>query len=66
MRCEFCDEPVLNGGVGTYYEITGWEQVREHGGANKIALRQRTGKVAHKFCMDERLAGRSPDQGKMF
>lgn len=65
MKCEFCGEDT-RGGVGDYFEVVGWEQVRESGGANKITKRKRTGKVAHKHCMDELLAGRSLDQGKMF
>lgn len=65
MKCDLCGDDIFEY-VGTYYEVTGWEQVREHGGANKIAKRQRTGKAAHKSCMEAVLDGRSIDQGTMF
>lgn len=65
MDCEYCGEPVT-AIVGSYFEISGWEQVREKGGANKIAKRKRTGKIAHKRCMEDLIAGNSPDQGTMF
>lgn len=65
MNCDLCDEPVTVI-VGSYFEVTGWEQVREKGGANKIAKRKRTGKIAHKRCMEDLIAGNSPDQGHLF
>ncbi len=36
---------------GWMREITGWEEVRKGGGANKIANRETTGRVAHPYCL---------------
>lgn len=65
MKCDLCGEDVREY-VGSYFEVNGWEQVREGGGANKIAKRKRTGKVAHKNCMEAELDGRSVNQGNLF
>jgi hypothetical protein len=50
LRCDVCDLPVRPGKF--YREITGWEELREGGGANKITLRTETGKVRCQPCMD--------------
>lgn len=33
-------------------EVTGWERLRDKGGANSIALRRETGRLAHKTCVE--------------
>lgn len=36
--------------TGTYREVTGWEKVRQGGGANAIMLRHETGKLMCAGC----------------
>lgn len=49
--CAFCDEPVNTWRKGAHREITGWEELRSGGGANKIVDREETGRWAHRSCM---------------
>ena len=53
--CWFCSKIVDTGGGGWYRQVSGWEQVRSAGGANKIALRQTRGNVAHAHCVELRI-----------
>ncbi len=62
--CVSCGEPVNVRSAGWYRQVTGWEQVRTGGGANKIALREPTGQVMHLACMDKK--NMAPGQGNMF
>ena len=52
--CEVCGTAVNHhrhdGSVAA--SISGWEVLRAEGGANSITHRQRTGKWAHKACLD--------------
>lgn len=54
IHCWFCDEELaLTRHVsGTMREITGWEELRRGGGANKIVRRRTTGKWAHRACVE--------------
>ena len=54
-RCPFCKEEIHIGDA-ILHEVTGWERTRKQGGANMIHLRQRTGKLAHHWCVEK--AGR--------
>ena len=51
--CAFCKQPLdTRAGRGSYREVAGWEPLRTGGGANKIAAGVRTGRYAHKYCVD--------------
>jgi hypothetical protein len=63
-RCPFCRKDVLMEDL-YLHEITGWESERKQGGANVIHLRQRTGKKAHRVCVDKAKQGRT-DQAPLF
>lgn len=57
------------GGPTTYahdfHEITGFEERREGGGTNAVALRERTGRMMCRACMTLRRAGQSAQQGAL-
>lgn len=62
-RCDDCGRGPLNLSMpGLYFEVYGWEEQRSQGGANKITLRKRTGRVICGGCMADRRAGISRDQ----
>ena len=50
--CHFCGESVDPDAVATYRYVTGWEQKREQGGTNHVALRQPRQAWAHEACVD--------------
>jgi len=49
--CTYCGEQVKPGQSGVHREITGWEELRASGGANKIVDREETGRWAHRSCV---------------
>lgn len=49
--CAFCGDPVNPRMAGTHREVTGWEELRTGGGANKIVVRAETGQWAHRSCI---------------
>jgi hypothetical protein len=51
--CEFCGDPAEPGAPGVLYAISGFEEIREQGGANMIHLRNRLGPVAHLKCVED-------------
>ena len=52
--CAVCDREVnINKKHGWVREVTGWEEVRPAGGANKIMRRKTTGLVAHYSCLTD-------------
>jgi len=57
-HCMICGEPVDHVGL---YEVTGFEEPRSQGGANKIIDRRRTGRVVG-TCHAEAVKGRRVDQ----
>jgi hypothetical protein len=64
LMCVFCrDVVILN--QPHYWEETGFVKGRSAGGTNALALRQRTGRVAHLSCVDLRRAGYDPQQGTL-
>ena len=63
-ECVVCGDEVNVRSAGWYRQVTGWEQVRGGGGANKIALRETTGQLMHLACMDKKRM--APGQGAMF
>lgn len=53
MPCTYCGEPT----EGHYREVRGWEQRRSQGGANKIVLREETGRYACNACVSSLRSG---------
>lgn len=50
--CVFdCGHVVLNDDFHAYREVTGFVKLRKAGGANAVALRRPTGRVAHAHCV---------------
>jgi hypothetical protein len=65
-KCLFCAEEVTStDSRSVVREVSGWEPVRSHGGANHVINRKPSGRVAHKTCLDEKLI-RVPGQGGLF
>lgn len=62
-RCWFCQEDVDDRACRM---VIGWEEPRRAGGANKIMLRQATGDMAHKTCVEAARLDRNRDQTAMF
>jgi len=53
--CTVCGRDVRLTSRGWCREVSGWEEVRKGGGANKIMRRKTTGKVAHYSCLTDEL-----------
>lgn len=62
MKCS-CGASVT--AASAWHKITGWEQDRQQGGTNAVALRERTGEVMCNGCMAAAKAGVSPQQGQL-
>lgn len=59
--CAVCgDEVKVGKRQGWAREVIGWEEVRSSGGANKIMLRNVTGRVMHMVCI-----GVQPEQERL-
>lgn len=56
MKCCYCGNPP----DPQYREITGWEQLRAEGGANKIIARRETGRLICRQCMVAIRSGADP------
>jgi hypothetical protein len=53
--CERCGNPVREGNAA--YPITGWEVLRQQGGANAIRERERVpNRVRHESCLPSKVA----------
>ena len=53
-QCEVCKETVRTSEAA--YPVTGWEVVRDGGGANRILGRERVpGRIAHWWCAEEKV-----------
>lgn len=50
-RCAFCEREFKKTDA-VCREVTGWERLRDQGGANSIARRRETGRLAHKTCVE--------------
>jgi hypothetical protein len=57
-QCSICGEGFNPAVVSMYREVTGWEKLRDQGGANSITLRKETGLYACKPCIERRQRGR--------
>jgi hypothetical protein len=50
-RCAICQRE-FTATDSVCREITGWERLRDQGGANSIARRKETGRLAHRTCVE--------------
>lgn len=58
-RCAFCNRPVEADDVETYHEVIAWA----HGPKmDSPVLRQQTGQLACKNCINKMKQGQAPDQ----
>lgn len=69
-ECMFncADGPVdTRAGHGAYREVSGFEPIRKGGGGNTVKFAQRTGRYAHKLCVEkaEDESRRNPGQGSL-
>jgi hypothetical protein len=65
--CAYCEKDVIPTARRVGREVTGWEQVREQGGANSIIARRETGRYACERCLGMVRQGLNPrEQGAMF
>ena len=64
LRCILCKRTIPRIGL---YEVTGYEELRSQGGANKIVGRRRTGKYvcSRTQCLDE-ARGKNPGTDTLF
>lgn len=53
-QCMDCGMVVDPNRAGTYREVTGFEKVRQGGGANAVALRRETGNLLCNGCGERR------------
>jgi hypothetical protein len=66
IDCAHCGLPVSTDHSDRHFrEVQGWEQVREGGGANAIAMRKELGPWIHHWCM-ERYERQHGIQGGLF
>lgn len=62
-QCAFCPNQVIEGNPENYYEVTSWVHGPKLDGP---IMRERTGRVAHKKCIDNLAHGQAPDQPELF
>lgn len=62
-RCWFCLEGVTLDDPETYRQVTSWVNGPKLDGP---VLREQSGLVAHKKCVDNLIAGQAPDQPELF
>lgn len=55
MLCVLCNK-VCSHTDQVYYEVRGFETYRKQGGTNQLKRRTRTGRVAHKLCVETKAA----------
>lgn len=63
MNCFFCDEPANLDDDQTYREVLSWVNGPKLDGPK---LREQTGRVAHKDCVDKIVKGQHPSQEGIF
>lgn len=68
-KCVGCGAELAINQTGSYREIRGWEMIRAKGGAHAISLREETGRVMCRGCVERKKlnerAGISDDQTSM-
>lgn len=57
--CTFCEQPVDENDKDTYREVSSWVSGPKLDGPK---LREQTGRVAHKHCVENLAHGQAPDQ----
>lgn len=62
-KCEFCPEPVDADDPETYQQVTSWVNGPKLDGPK---LRERSGLMAHKKCIDHLVHGQAADQPELF
>jgi len=63
--CDLCRK-VLDVKLPHYHQEIGWTRPRHGGGTNALAMREKTGKLAHKECVELGKARIHLAQGTMF
>lgn len=63
--CIHCGKEADPTKVGTFREVTGWEEVRRGGGGHGLTSRKETGRVACGSCMDRIRRNLAPLQGSI-
>lgn len=63
LRCPFCHQRVNPDDPDNYHEILSWVHGPKLDGSS---LRERTGRTAHKECVQKVKAGQAPDQEELF
>ena len=61
--CDLCGKGVDPDNDETYHEVKSWVNGPKLDGPK---LRERTGRLAHKHCIDAMVAGQAPDQPTIF
>lgn len=61
--CAFCFDPVNTEDEENYREVSSWVNGPKLDGPK---LREQTGRVAHKLCVEHLVAGQAPDQPELF
>lgn len=62
-KCEFCDEPVDADDPETYHQVVSWVNGPKLDGPK---LREQSGLLAHKKCIDHLVHGQAADQPELF
>jgi hypothetical protein len=62
-NCAACGQPCDPDNPETYHEVRSWVNGPKLDGPK---LREQTGDIAHKDCIDRMVAGQAPDQPKLF
>lgn len=63
LRCKFCHQLINQDDEKNYHEILSWVHGPKLDGSS---LRERTGRIAHKACIEKLKAGQAPDQEELF
>lgn len=60
--CAFCELPCSPDHSDTFHEVTSWVHGPKLDGPK---LREQTGRIAHKYCVELAVSGQAADQPKM-
>jgi len=64
ISCSLCGAPI-GAREQVYHEVLGFERDRKQGGTNALRCRRRTGKIAHRFCVDREAQHIGAAQGSL-
>lgn len=62
MKCGLCGGPINLDDPENFSEVTGWVSGPKQDG---MKLRDKTGRHAHKYCVEKLEAGQAPDQPEL-